>query len=632
MMREYWLREAIRATASSDAARASLSTKEQVLAYQTRIRKSFVDALGGFPERTPLNAQVTGVIQREGYRVEKVLFESQPRHFVTALCYIPESTQEKVPGVLVPCGHSAGGKDCDTYQRVCMSLVRNGIAVLLYDPVDQGERMQLLDAVGRPRISGTAAHSRIGLGSILLGRNTATYRIWDGMRALDYLVSRPEVDADRIGCTGNSGGGTLTSYLMALDPRIKVAAPSCYITDFRHVIEKIGPQDAEQNIFGQLAFGMDHAEYLTLRAPYQTLVCSATLDFFAIEGARETVRKARHVYSLLGASEQLAHCEAEEKHGFSAPLRAGAVAWLTRGLLGRRDPVPEVIAEPLIQNKEAWVTPKGQVMLIPGARSVYELNRSQNDALKLLRAQRWAKGAETGLEDVRRVTGIRRVSDLPPCTSMVVERIRREGYVVEKKIFRPESGIVLPAQIFVPDADADTVTLYVNGSARAADAEDLVVERVKRGEIVFAVDVRGLGETQGGVIGDRDDKLGLEWKDVFVAYLLGTSYLAKRAEDILMCGREAERLGGRKRKVELVAVGPAVPAALHAAALEANLFWHTTLQGGLNAWEELLEHPLAENQLVNVVHGALRTYDLPDLVKSLPAGHVTVNDPLVLAP
>ncbi len=631
MMRHYWLKQALAATDKADAARAAIATKEQAVAYQNRIRASFIEALGGFPERTPLSARVTGTVARDGYRIEKILFESQPQHFVTAWLYLPQQMTAPVPGVLVPCGHSAGGKDNDAYEWVCIQLVKSGMAALIYDPIDQGERMQLLDPVtGKPRVSGTAAHSRAGVGSILLGRGTATFRIWDGMRALDYLASRPEVDASRIGCTGNSGGGTLTSYLMALDPRVKVAAPSCYITDLRHVIEKIGPQDAEQNIFGQLAFGMDHAEYLTLRAPAPTLVCSAVQDFFAIEGARASVSKARHVYEVLGAADRLAQCEADEKHGFSVPLRAGAVGWLKRWLCNDVTPVPDVSAEPLIHGPEAWCTPKGQVMLLPGASSVYDLNRECNAVLAKKRAALWRE-PDGALEKVRRVTGIRRLSELPPCAVEKTGTLRRDGYAIDTCILRPEAGIVLPARVFVPDQPAKAVTLYVNGTGKAADAEAAVADRVKQGETVMAVDLRGLGETQGGVIGDRDDKLGLEWKDAFVAYLLGTSYLAKRTEDILVCARAAAAYGaGAPRPVKLEAEGQTVPAALHAAALEPGLFAQVTLRNGLAAWSEVLEVPLAENQLINVVHGALRVYDLPDLLRTLPPGAVTVTDPLTL--
>ena len=627
MMRHYWLKQVIEATDKADAARAALATPEQVTAYQARIRKSFIEALGGFPERTALNAKVTGTVARDGYRIEKILFESQPQHFVTALLYLPQNGTKPVPGVLVPCGHSAGGKDQDAYQWVCVQLVKSGMAALIYDPIDQGERMQLLDpATGKPRVSGTAAHSRVGAGSILLGRGTATFRIWDGLRALDYLAGRTEVDATRIGCTGNSGGGTLTSYLMALDPRIAAAAPSCYITDLRHVIEKIGPQDAEQNIFGQLAFGMDHAEYLTLRAPSPTLVCSAVQDFFAIEGARASVAKAQHVYEVLGAADRLSQCEANEKHGFSVPLRAGAVGWLKRWLCNDLSPVPDVSAEPLLCGEAAWCTPKGQVLLLPGARSVYDLNRERNAELAKTRAALW-QDPVAALEKVRRVTGIRKRSDLPPCDVEKTGSLRREGYTIDTCILRPEAGIVLPALLFMPDKPDHSVTLYVNGAGKAADAEAAVAARVKQGETVMAVDLRGLGETQGGVLGDRDDKLGLEWKDAFVAYLLGTSYLAKRAEDILVCARVAAATGGvALRTVKLEAVGQTVPAALHAAALEPGVFAQVTVRNGWASWSELLDAPLAENQLVNAVHGALRVYDLPDLLRTLPAGTVSVID------
>ena len=632
MMRHYWLRQAVRATDACDAAREALTSEEQVSAYQSRVRRAFIEALGGFPERTPLNAKVTGVVRREGYRVEKILFESQPQFYVTGLLYLPEKAAAPVPGVLVPCGHSAGGKDMDEYQRACIQLVRSGIAALIYDPVDQGERMQLIDAQGKPLVSGTAAHSRLGVGSILLGRNTATFRVWDGMRALDYLTSRPEVDASRIGCTGNSGGGTLTSYLMALDPRIKVAAPCCYITDLRHVIERIGPQDAEQNIFGQLAFGMDHAEYLTLRAPSPTLVGCATKDFFAIDGAQATVAKARSVYGLLGAADHVALFENNDKHGFSAPLRTGAVGWMKRWLLNDPTPVPDAQSEPLIRGEEAWCTPKGQVMLLPGARSAYDLNRALNAKLAASRAAVWQASNDAGLNAVRGVTGIRRLSALPPCVLEKTGTLQREGYAIDTCILRPEPGIALPALVFLPGAPTGGITLYVHGAGKASDADGPIAERVKQGETVMAVDLRGLGETQGGVLGDRDDKLGLEWKDAFVAYLLGTSYLAKRAEDILVCGRLAASYGGAAapRKVSLVAVGQTVPAALHAAALEPGLFQAVTLREGLRAWSDVLSAPLAENQLVNAVHGALRVYDLPDLLHTLPADSTSVVAPLVL--
>ncbi len=180
-----------------------------------------------------------------------------------------------------------------------------------------------------------------GIGALLVGRQLASYRIWDGYRALDYLASRPEVDAGRLGCTGNSGGGTMTSYLMALDNRIAVAAPSCFITSLERLFATIGPQDAEQNITGQVAAGMEHADYLTLRAPKPTLLTVGTRDFFDIQGSWDTFREVKLIYGRLGFGERVDLFESDEEHGFTRPRRVATARWMRRWLLKKDDAVDE---------------------------------------------------------------------------------------------------------------------------------------------------------------------------------------------------------------------------------------------------------------------------------------------------
>ncbi len=300
-------------------------TPEQIAAYQKSLREQFIQAIGGLPDRTPLNPKVTGVVARDGYKVEKIIFESQPGCYVTALLFLPDSGRytPPFPGVIVPCGHAGEAKAYDAYQTMGALLALNGMAALVFDPIDQGERSQDLSAL--PQITGTSAHTMVGIGSILLGRNTARFEIWDGMRAIDYLHSRPEVDPNRIGCTGNSGGGTQTSYLMALDDRIVAAAPSCYITGFEALLSTIGPQDAEQDIFGQLAFGMDHADYLMMRAPTSILICAATQDFFDIQGTWTSFRYAKRLYTRLGVAERISLLENDATHNYNRTQREGIV-------------------------------------------------------------------------------------------------------------------------------------------------------------------------------------------------------------------------------------------------------------------------------------------------------------------
>jgi cephalosporin-C deacetylase-like acetyl esterase len=292
MLHDYLLAQCQKHFDARRAVLADLKSPEDVQKRQQQLRTWFIESLGGFPEKTPLNARTVGTEQRDGYRIEKVIYESRPQHHVTATLYLPDG-KGPFPGVLMPIGHSNNGKAADYIQRGSILLAKNGLAVLAYDPIGQGERRQLLDRLGKPAInSSTTEHTLVGVGALLVGQNTATYRIWDGIRSLDYLVSRPEIDPKRIGCTGCSGGGTETSYLMALDDRIAAAAPSCYVTSLERLFATRGPQDAEQNITGQVAAGLEHADYLFLRTPRPTLICAATKDFFDIQGTWTTFREA----------------------------------------------------------------------------------------------------------------------------------------------------------------------------------------------------------------------------------------------------------------------------------------------------------------------------------------------------
>lgn len=269
MMSEFLKKQAMAALDKRKAAFENLQTNEDLKQWQEERRAFFLRQIGGLPERTPLNPQVTGVLERDGYRIEKLYFESQPGLHVTGLLYIPNG-EGPFPAVLHPTGHSASAKNRDLYQEASIVIAKAGCAVLCYDPIGQGERKQITWSDGKP-VASTMQHSLIDYGAHLLGSNTAQIMIWDGMRAIDYLQSRPDIMPDKIGCTGISGGGTNTSYLMALDDRIVAAAPGCYLTGFRSLLNTIGPQDAEQNIHEQIAFGMDHADYVLMHLPKPTL-------------------------------------------------------------------------------------------------------------------------------------------------------------------------------------------------------------------------------------------------------------------------------------------------------------------------------------------------------------------------
>jgi dienelactone hydrolase len=454
------------------------------------------------------------------------------------------------------------------------------------------------------------------------------------MRAIDYLAGREEVDPQRIGCTGNSGGGTLTSYLMALDDRIVCAAPSCYLCGFRRLTETIGPQDAEQNIHAQIDFGMDHADYVHMRAPKPTLMCTATHDFFDIDGAWSCFRQAKRFYTRLGFAERVDLIETDAKHGFNAELRTGAVRWMRRWLLEIDDAITEP-EFPAASDEQLQCTPRGQVTLLEGARSTYDLNIELEEKLAQRRKELWQQANKTeALAKVREISGIRALADLPECQcTTVASGEYGDGHKLVKLILRPEEGISLPALAFAPKKRSGEAYLYLHADGKQADAAPggPIEKLVDQGHLVLAVDLRGMGETapEGSSKRGIAHHVGPQWKEFYLAYLLGTSYLAMRTEDILASARflAGYEAGDKPNGVHLISIGRVGPPALHAAALEPELFASVSLRNCLESWSSVLRTPMATNQFENVVHGALRTYDLPDLLGTLPKQKVTVAEP-----
>ena len=595
-------------------------TAEEIAAYQGRMREWVLQAIGGLPERTPLRAQVTGTVRRPGYRIEKIVFESRPKHFVTGLLFLPDAEAFKPPyaGVISPCGHNPLAKEQEVYQSMGAILALSSMAGLVIDPIDQGERGQYLGEGGWPKLSSVSGHINVGIGSILLGQNAARFEIWDDMRAIDYLQSRDDIDPRRIGCAGCSGGGTQTSYMMALDDRISAAAPSCYLTSMEKLLPTYGAPDCEQNLFGQLAFGLEHADWLMMRAPCPTLICAATKDAFDIGGTWETFRYAKRLYSRMGFPERVEILEDDVIHSYESGHREGTAQWMSRWLLGKDRHITEPKIE-LLTKEECRCTPEGQVMLLPGARSVYDLNEDREKELAKQRKAKWATGERTELlERVRRLAGIRRLSELPKPRIETRGTVARKGYRIEKLLIEPEAGVALPALLFLPDMPKPgNVVLYVHQQGKSHDAgADGPIERLVRGgATVLAVDLRGTGETQAKQSGRVYDD---EFKDASLAYLLGRSYVGMRAEDVLTCARyAAERSGDGDSKVQLIAVGNIGIPALHAAALEPELFATVQISRMLKSWATIIHGRLNKNQMPNVIHAAIEYYDLPDLMETL---------------
>ena len=630
MMKHYLENKIEDAISSRSREVNSLNSLKAIKAYQDSLKSKFRYALGAFPERTPLNPKVTGVLKRPGYHVEKVLFESQPYHYVSAICFVPESERFSPPysAVLVPCGHSSNGKAYESYQKMGALLALNGMIALVYDPIEQGERLQVINEKGQSKYWGTDAHNRINVSSSLLGKGTATFEIWDGIRGIDYLQSRPDVDGTNIGCTGNSGGGTQTAYLMVLDDRIDAAAPSCFITDIESLVHTLGIQDAEQNIFGQVTLCMDHPDYLIMRAPKPTLIAAGIHDFFDIQGTGRSFNSAKRIYNQFGLGTNLELFKNNAGHNYNREQREAIVSFLVKHLRGKEEQIKEPEIQPFTE-QELTCSPDGQVMLMKDARSVYDINSDEalqleNDREKL----RKSTSLKQVLQKIREHTQIRTLDELQSPSIEYRGEFKSDGVIIKKMIFHSEEGIVLPALFYVPEKlseRAPVLYLHELGKNTASVQGSIVTTLVKKGIPVLALDVRGCGETSQKEQKYFSPEYGKDGRDVMEAYLLGKSYVSMRCEDILTCSRW---LSGayEGRKIDLLAYGNVGVPALHAAALENELFNTVKLENMIRSWKDVvLSGQAANNQMVNLVYRALLSYDLPYLVSLLPPGSIAIS-------
>jgi len=592
-----------------------LATIEDVNKRRSYVREQMLKDLGGFPDRTPLNARVVGVLERPGYRIEKVIFESQPDFYVTANLYLPKTGHPPYPAILYPLGHERGGKTNPTWQQMLGSLATKGFVALAWDPVGQGERLQIFDEDLRESKVGnsTTEHTVVGTQCMLVGDHLARYTIWDGMRALDYLLSRKEVDPARIGLTGNSGGGTHTAYIAALDDRIQVAAPSCYITSWHLMLDTIGPQDAEQTFPLWLEEGLDYPDYLYAFAPKPYLLLSAIRDFFPIAGARETFAEAEKVYSAIGEREKVGMFEADDGHGYNQSRRLAAYDWFGRWLKGARDTDPEPQIE-MATPEELRCTATGQVSTSLGGESVFTLNQKR---LAQLKASRLTRPADLPGK-VREV--IRYEPPSGPLQVTSYGAITRSGYRIEKLIYESEPGIFIPSLLYVPDEGASkkAAVLMVTGDGKAASASE-AEQFAASGTVVLSIDMRGTGETRVDTdVNSREfDHYFGDFNNIMTALLVGKTMAGMRALDI---SRGIDVLTSRREVDPNQVYGygkdeGALPL-LYATVLDGRIR-RVMLDGMLVSYESVVNSRVSRRILEGVAPGMLKHYDLQDLVATL---------------
>jgi len=498
-----------------------IHTVEEAERRKQKVRETLLELLGGLPDYSgPLHPQMTGKIQAEGYTIEKVLFQSLPDFYVTADLYRPNNPGH-YPAILFQSGHTQEGKP--EPQRAAANLALKGFVVLAPDPIGQGEREQSYD----PQLSGALGgwsvpeHVQAGAQSLLVGESVGRFFIWDAKRGLDYLASRPDVDPSRLGAAGCSGGGALTTFIAALDPRVKAVVPACYPNSYQLLFAGPDP-DTEMTFPEFLAHGLDVADFVEVTSPTPWLIQATEQDYFTPAGTRLVYEEARHWYGIYGAENKIAFFVGPGPHGTPLVSREALYQWMIRWL---KDGQGDFHEQPvhLYNNFELRVTPTGHVDDIPGSRKVYQLILDDFHTKK-----RQGSIAELQAELGR----LKIPSDGTSPAMTVLDESNTPDFRRQHIKFESEPGIEIEGNLYVPFSPSGrkpaVLLLADNGPYfQAATTDSLAKRMAKKGRVVLTLEPRDSPgeETHAPFVGN--------WITNFRANQIGLNLPAMRAHDIV---------------------------------------------------------------------------------------------------
>jgi cephalosporin-C deacetylase-like acetyl esterase len=601
---------------------SKLETKADWLNRQIQVKSILNEIIGPFPAKTPLNPRITGILKKDGYRVEKIMLESMPGLYITGCLFIPDGIVGKRPAILDNIGHSEGSFRKESYQNVIHNLVKKGFIVFAIDPIGQGEKNDYYDPLTKKSVieEGEPAHCYFGNQCFIAGFSVAKYFIWDGIRAIDYLCSRKEVDPARIGVTGLSGGGTVTSYLCAFDDRIKAAAPYNWAMYDRILMETQGEQGAETYIYHGLINRITFADFLETRAPKPTLMIKTTRDYLPIQAAREAYMEIMKAYKAFGKEENLGIIEDDAEHRFTRKNNEATYAFFQKHLDLPGDPTEAEVE--MLSREELKVSPTGLVSTYLNAETVFSMNKKESEVL-IKNIEESRKNIAGHLEKVKK-KAIELSGYLIPAKNNVPffsGRYKRNGYSIEKYTIEGEGNCIIPMLLFLPDGSKKypaIIYLHPEGKKTQSGVGGQIEELVKEGFIVAAPDLFGTGETQNKF---RANDPVIE---DYSAILIGRSLVGIQAGDV---SRVVNYLKSRddveKDKIAAVAKGEMGPVLLHSAAFDRSIK-HVLLLGSPLSYKSIVLNKFYEIKFSCTVAGALTVYDLPDLIGCISPGKVVL--------
>ncbi len=593
-------------------------------AYVSRLRADFTRLAGEMPERGRLDAKVVGRLKGTGFVVEKIVFQSTPGRYVTAHLYLPENVQGRVPACIEMCGHGLDGKG--TGSGSAEQLAVNGIASMVVDPFSQGERQQTIDGQGKNLTRGvTTEHTLIAPGFILLGSSLAAQECFDNSRAIDYLLTRKDIDGDRIGCYGFSGGGTQSSYLAALDSRVKASCVGLFFSSRERTLETQGPSDGCQWIPGEGQAHIEIADMAMMNAPKPFLVLDGRFDFVDHWGALCAFEEVRRCYALLGAPDAAEQFYYDDGHAIPQKSQERMVRFFRQALL--HDGSGQVKPYTYWRSDEMRCTRTGQVnMEYKDARSAMQECADWMDRLATDRQAFCALPADQRQQRILQLLGLSQLNGRWEATETRHESLRDvaeyryqldcEGEYPVPVIVRIPTDATPQSRICIHLSDAG------KGSVLAeADRRDFFSD----GTVHVYADLRGFGETSDIFEYNLSKYWNCQYRSTVTALHAGRPLIGQRVQDlhtILNFCAADEQLKGRPITIEADGLNAVV--VMHAAVLDDRIA-SAKLTRTLKTWRSYILQPLQRDMMSNVIPGVLHYYDIPDLL-TMAGGRITIED------
>lgn len=633
-----------------------INTPEKVKALQQEVRTVARDSFGAYTcgldaTNTPPKVLKSGEVKLDGVVVEKLLVEAFDNFWVSAVLYRPAKAAAgaKRPAMVMPVGHWWAGKNNEMYQRMMRLMARRGVVCVSFDDCGQGERVEHFSPVVRDNMqyladihpkdapipyplsdaprhgfllsnNVTSSHSLIGEPGYLCGVHLNTLTAIAGKRIVDYLISRKDIDGEKIGAMGASGGGADTRFLLAYDPRIALAVPTSILSGNR----SITGGDADQCFFFTMSRGFSQIDLLILQAPKPLLIISSSEDNHDSAGVAAFYRP---FWKAFGKETEIASGTGQGAHGFPQESRKIIAEFILKHFLNDTRPVLDSEHpddEPLCSEFDLQTTFMGNVAFDAGATRAIDLARERALALgKSRQPQTGAALRQTVLKVLRETE----------------ESMQRPAANVKSSpaeiVWETEGEVGLRVRFTAPAPAASTGRLLVYAHDRGAETPGRPLLRptlAQSGLAVAELEVRGTGISREPGAENKNAMLCpmISSKQVHatrIAYTMGRSLVGMRVADFLQAARVLKATLPTGTAIDLVAEHGLGFAATLAAFLEPEAFRRVILFRAPIHWTELAVNEERAYPFSDYLHGVLEHFDLPDITRALMPGKLAWVNP-----